>query len=95
MFAGIEKLNLFARKHAPGARGRVATSDKVINIISMIGPVYPCFGSATPTFIASKILVLDQFMMLAGVDQVRGLKHGCNPHRKQAIEVNRAKCVIV
>jgi len=94
MLARGVQLQFLTLERRPCGRSRIAAADEVVDEIEVVMPVDPRFGITAPTFVARLGFILHPAHGAVGCDQVGSLLEGCNPHRKQAVEIDAPERVV-
>ena len=74
-------------EHRPGAGGRIAAADEVVDEIDMVRPVDPRFSFAHPAFIGGLAFILCGLGGASGDDEFGGLCERLDAKREDLVEI--------
>src|SRR5258707_11490713 len=90
----LEHLEGVAVEGRPGAGRRITAADEVVDLPPRLAPVDTGVVRGAAALIGRLALVLLDARRLAGFDEIDGLQHRLDPHREQAIEIDRAERIL-
>jgi len=94
MLSRAKQVEYYSVTGGPCARRRIAAANEVMNEIDMMVPMDPGLGVAAPAFVAGLTLVLRNFFMFPGNDQICRLEHGIHAHFEQPVEIDCPQGII-
>src|SRR5262249_14057079 len=90
----LEHLEALAVQSRPGAGRRIAAADEIVDLPPRLAPVDAGIICRAAALIGRLAFVLPDARRRAGFDEIDRFQHRLDPHREQAIEIDRAERVL-